>query len=61
MNRKGPPMKASSSVKVITTGASPCPQSVKEQVIAHFGPCLFESYGSTEVDVTVTVTCSSQG
>ena len=39
-----------SSIKVIATGASPCPQSVKEQVIAYFGEhCLFESYGSTEV------------
>jgi len=39
-----------SSVKMIATGASPCPQSVKEQVIAYFGEhCLYESYGSTEV------------
>jgi long-chain acyl-CoA synthetase len=39
-----------SSVKMIATGASPCPQSVKEQVIAYFGPhSLYESYGSTEV------------
>ncbi len=38
------------SIRVITTGASPCPQSVKEAVIAYFGNhCLFESYGSTEV------------
>ncbi|MFI5308388.1 MAG: class I adenylate-forming enzyme family protein, partial [Polyangiales bacterium] len=39
-----------SSIRIITTGASPCPQSVKEKVIAYFGDhCLFESYGSTEV------------
>jgi long-chain acyl-CoA synthetase len=39
-----------SSIRMITTGASPCPQSVKEKVIAYFGDhCLFESYGSTEV------------
>jgi long-chain acyl-CoA synthetase len=39
-----------SSIRTIVTGASPCPQSVKEQVIAYFGNhCLTESYGSTEV------------
>jgi long-chain acyl-CoA synthetase len=39
-----------SSIRLITTGASPCPQSVKEKVIAYFGEhCLYESYGSTEV------------
>ena len=40
------------SVKVLTTGASPCPQSIKERVIAYFGPeCLIESYGTTEVGI----------
>ncbi len=39
-----------SSIRTISTGASPCPQSVKEKVIAYFGDhCLHESYGSTEV------------
>jgi long-chain acyl-CoA synthetase len=39
-----------SSIQLLTTGASPCPQAVKEKVIARFGAhCLFESYGSTEV------------
>jgi long-chain acyl-CoA synthetase len=39
-----------SSIRIITTGASPCPQSIKEQVIAYFGDhCLVESYGTTEV------------
>jgi len=39
-----------SSIRVITTGASPCPHAVKEKVIAYFGDhCLYESYGSTEV------------
>ncbi|HEY2735314.1 MAG TPA: AMP-binding protein [Polyangiales bacterium] len=39
-----------SSIRVITTGASPCPQSIKEQVVAYFGDhCLIESYGTTEV------------
>jgi long-chain acyl-CoA synthetase len=40
------------SVKILTTGASPCPQSVKEAVIAYFGSeCLIESYGTTEVGI----------
>jgi len=40
------------SVKVLTTGASPCPQSIKERVIGYFGPeCLIESYGTTEVGI----------
>jgi long-chain acyl-CoA synthetase len=41
-----------SSIRTIVTGASPCPQSVKEKVIAYFGNhCLTESYGSTEVGI----------
>lgn len=40
------------SIKILTTGASPCPQSIKERVIAYFGPeCLIESYGTTEVGI----------
>ena len=39
-----------SSIRMLTTGASPCPHSIKEKVIAYFGAhCLYESYGSTEV------------
>jgi long-chain acyl-CoA synthetase len=41
-----------SSIRMITTGASPCPQQVKEKVIQYFGAhCLHESYGSTEVGI----------
>jgi len=41
-----------SSIRKITTGASPCPHSTKERVIAYFGPhCLVESYGTTEVGI----------
>lgn len=41
-----------SSLQMLTTGASPCPQPIKEKVIAYFGAhCLYESYGSTEVGV----------
>jgi long-chain acyl-CoA synthetase len=39
-----------SSIRRLVTGAAPCPQSVKERVIAYFGAhCLVESYGTTEV------------
>ncbi len=37
-----------SSLRVITTGASVCPVDLKRKVTAYFGPCLYESYGSTE-------------
>ena len=41
-----------SSVRRLITGASPCPQSIKEQIIAYFGAhCLIESYGTTEVGI----------
>jgi long-chain acyl-CoA synthetase len=41
-----------SSIRTLQTGASPCPQRLKEQVIAYFGAhCLIEGYGSTEVGV----------
>ncbi|MEY4578134.1 MAG: hypothetical protein RL701_2837 [Pseudomonadota bacterium] len=41
-----------SAIRRITTGAAPCPQAIKEQVFAYFGPhCLYESYGTTEVGI----------
>jgi long-chain acyl-CoA synthetase len=40
-----------SSIRTIQTGASPCQHSIKERVIAYFGSCLVEGYGSTEVGV----------
>ncbi|MET0384965.1 MAG: AMP-binding protein [Polyangiales bacterium] len=41
-----------SSIVRLATGASPCPQSIKEQVIAYFGAhCLVEGYGTTEVGI----------
>jgi long-chain acyl-CoA synthetase len=45
-----------SSMRIITTGASVCPAELKERVGAYFGPCLYESYGSTE---TALVTIAS--
>ena len=40
-----------SSIRSIMTGASPVPIDVKRWVIEHFGPCLTESYGSTETSL----------
>jgi long-chain acyl-CoA synthetase len=37
-----------SSIRMLGVGAAPMPFALKKWVIAHFGPCLFESYGSTE-------------
>jgi long-chain acyl-CoA synthetase len=40
-----------SSMRAIIMAAAPCPMSVKEAVIAYFGPVLYEFYGSTELAV----------
>src|SRR6188474_526579 len=40
-----------SSMRAIVVAAAPCPMRVKEDVIAYFGPCLYEFYGSTELGV----------
>src|SRR5882762_3432534 len=40
-----------SSMRTIIMAAAPCPMSVKEAVIASFGPALYEFYGSTELAV----------
>src|SRR5262249_61765905 len=38
-----------SSMRSIVMAAAPCPMRVKEEVIAYFGPVLYEFYGSTEL------------
>ena len=38
-----------SSMQVIVVAAAPCPMRVKEDVLRHFGPVLYEFYGSTEL------------
>lgn len=38
-----------SSMRVIVTAAAPCPMKVKDDVLAMFGPALYEFYGSTEL------------
>ncbi|HKX01019.1 MAG TPA: AMP-binding protein [Methylomirabilota bacterium] len=40
-----------SSMRAIIMAAAPCPMSVKEAVVAHFGPALYEFYGSSELGV----------
>ena len=40
-----------SSMRAIVVAAAPCPMRVKEDVIAYFGPCLYEFYGSTELGI----------
>ena len=40
-----------SSMRAIIMAAAPCPMSVKEAVVDHFGPALYEFYGSSELGV----------
>src|SRR6266536_4764787 len=40
-----------SSMNVIIVAGAPCPMIVKEQVVALFGPVLYEFYGSTELGI----------
>ena len=40
-----------SSMRTIIMAAAPCPMSVKEAVVAYFGPVLYEFYGSSELGV----------
>lgn len=44
-----------SSMRAIIMAAAPCPMSVKEGVIAHFGPALYEFYGSSELGVNTVL------
>src|ERR1700736_5792739 len=37
------------SMRAIIMAAAPCPMSVKEAVVDHFGPALYEFYGSSEL------------
>ena len=49
-----------SSIRIITTGASVCPADVKHEVMKYFGPCLYESYGSTETGLITLLTPADQ-
>jgi long-chain acyl-CoA synthetase len=49
-----------SSMRIITTGASVCPADLKHKVMRYFGPCLYESYGSTETGLVTILTPADQ-
>ena len=44
-----------SSMRAIIVAAAPCPMRVKEGVLAHFGPALYEFYGSSELGVNTVL------
>ncbi|PYN18263.1 MAG: acyl-CoA synthetase, partial [Candidatus Rokuibacteriota bacterium] len=44
------------SMRSIIVAAAPCPMRVKEEVLAYFGPVLYEFYGSTELGVNTILT-----
>jgi fatty-acyl-CoA synthase/long-chain acyl-CoA synthetase len=44
-----------SSMRAIIMAAAPCPMSVKEGVMAYFGPALYEFYGSSELGVNTVL------
>ncbi|MGH7316881.1 MAG: AMP-binding protein [Candidatus Rokuibacteriota bacterium] len=44
-----------SSMRAVIMAAAPCPMSVKEGVVAHFAPALYEFYGSSELGVNTVL------
>ncbi len=44
-----------SSMRAIIMAAAPCPMSVKEAVVAYFGPALYEFYGSSELGINTVL------
>jgi len=44
-----------SSMRSIVVAAAPCPMRVKEEVLAYFGPVLYEFYGSTELGINTVL------
>ncbi len=44
-----------SSMRSIVVAAAPCPMRVKEEILAMFGPVLYEFYGSTELGVNTVL------
>ncbi len=43
------------SMRSIIVAAAPCPMRVKEEILAWFGPVLYEFYGSTELGVNTVL------
>ena len=53
-----PPVRARydvASMRSIVVAAAPCPMRVKEEVLAYFGPVLYEFYGSTELGINTVL------
>ncbi len=44
-----------SSMRVLLGGGAPCPNPVKEEAMAFFGPCLYEFYGSSELGINTVL------
>ena len=44
-----------SSMRSIVVAGAPCPMRVKEEVLAFFGPVLYEFYGSTELGINTVL------
>ncbi len=44
-----------SSMRSIVVAGAPCPMRVKEEVLAYFGPVLYEFYGSTELGINTVL------
>jgi len=44
-----------SSMRSIVVAGAPCPMRVKEEVLAYFGPVLYEFYGSTELGIATVL------
>ena len=49
-----------SSIRSLGVGAAPVPYSLKEWIIAHFGPCLAEGYGATETGMLTALSPEMQ-
>jgi len=49
-----------SSIRSLGVGAAPVPYSLKEWIIAHFGPVLSEGYGTTEAGMITALTAEMQ-
>jgi acyl-CoA synthetase (AMP-forming)/AMP-acid ligase II len=44
-----------SSMRSLVVGGAPCPNPVKEEALAYFGPVLYEFYGSSELGINTVL------
>jgi long-chain acyl-CoA synthetase len=49
-----------SSIRMLGVGAAPVPQSLKQWIAEHFGPCLGEGYGATETGMITALSPEMQ-